>query len=134
MQNEIWKDIIGYEGKYQVSNIGNVKSLDYIDNRGQLKKGKLLKRRITEKGYNSAVLYNNGKQKCYKVHRLVATAFIENSSYKPFVNHIDGNKLNNNVSNLEWCTHQENIIHSFANNLNKYNPNKKRDLKGRFIN
>jgi hypothetical protein len=130
---EIWKNIKGYENKYQISNFGNVKSLDYINNLGKLKKGKKLKYRITEKGYNSAMLYNNGVQKCYRVHRLVAEAFIDNKNNKPFINHKDGNKLNNNIYNLEWCTHKENVQHAFLNNLNRYDINKKRDEKGRFI-
>ena len=130
---EIWKDITGYENKYQVSNLGNVKSLDYINNLGKTKIGKLLKYRISDRGYNSAMLYKDGKQKTYKVHRLVAFAFIENKHNKPYINHKDGNKLNNNILNLEWCTHKENVVHAFKNNLNRFDLNKKRDIKGRFI-
>lgn len=97
---EIWKDIKGYEGRYQVSNLGNVKSLNY-SHTGKEKTMKLCK---DKSGYLNVKLFIDGKHKIYKVHRLVAEAFIPNLKNEPQVNHIDENKSNNNVYNLEWCT------------------------------
>ena len=97
---EIWKDISGYEGLYQVSNLGDVRSLNYRRN-GELK---LLKQATNKQGYKQISLYKNGKIKTYKVHRLVAIAFIPNPNNLPVVNHKDENPSNNNVNNLEWCT------------------------------
>ena len=110
----IWKDIEGYEGLYQVSDAGEVRSLDRITtgNRNRKINGKVLAKLKTGTGYYRVDLCKNGKTKRHKVHRLVAKAFIENPNNKPFVNHIDNNPLNNNVSNLEWCTASENSLHS----------------------
>ena len=105
---EFWKDIQGYEGKYQVSNLGNVKSLNY-KNSG---KERILKYGINTKGYlNVCLCYlrKNKLSKTFAVHRLVAQAFIENPGNLPQVNHIDENIRNNCVSNLEWCTAEYNI-------------------------
>ena len=95
--NEIWKDVKGYEGLYQVSNLGNIKSFH------KRSYGNLLKLPI-KKGYFQVGLRKNGIRKYYQVHRLVAEAFIENKQNLPQVNHKDENKLNNDVNNLEWCT------------------------------
>ena len=119
---EIWKDVKGYEGLYQVSNLGNVRSLNHhVMNNGimQLRKGKILKPNINSWGYLGILLYKDGKSKRFQVHRLVAIAFIKNHLNKKEVNHIDGNKLNNNASNLEWCTRSENMKHSFLLGLEK---------------
>lgn len=119
---EIWKDITGYEGLYQVSTFGRVKSIPHLI-RANISGGK----RITEEyiknttvgwhGYVWVVLCKNGKTKTHSVHRLVAIAFIENPNKLPAVNHIDGNKENNAVYNLEWCTNHENQIHAARNGL-----------------
>lgn len=101
-----WKLIEGFDGIYSVSNYGEVKN-----NRT----GKLMKPRKNEKGYLRIGLTTNGKQKCMRVHRLVAQAFIPNPENKPEVNHIDFNKENNCVNNLEWVTCKENSDHSFGN-------------------
>ena len=102
--NEIWKPITGYEGKYEVSNFGNVKSTNFM-NTG---KDGLLKLHNTKRYYQVA-LTKNGITKHYLVHRLVAEAFIPNLNNCPLVNHKDECGFNNHVDNLEWCTHRENI-------------------------
>lgn len=111
---EIWKDIKNYEGLYQVSNLGRVRSLDHIRKNGKksgneyLSKGKVLKSAIQNVGYMFVVLSKNGKTKGYRVHRLVAEAFISNPNNYKCVNHKDENKQNNCVDNLEWCNHTYN--------------------------
>lgn len=113
---EIWKDIQGYEGLYQVSNLGNVMS--WINNRQHKRKqGLMLKPRVSKHGYYYVNIYKNGERKTIKNHRLVAETFIPNLESKPEVNHKDGNKLNNCVDNLEWVTSQENIIHGINTGL-----------------
>lgn len=113
---EIWKDIKNYEGLYQVSNLGRIKSLG---NKINHKNSIYLKKRPNKYGYEYVILQNNKKKKSKTVHRLVAEAFISNLENKKQVNHIDGNKLNNNVDNLEWSTPSENIKHSFRTGLKK---------------
>ena len=100
---EIYKDIPGYHGKYQITSWGRVWSVD---------KQKFLKLEVHHKGYLRVDLFDDsGKRKHYKVHRLVATAFIPNPKDKPQVNHKDGNKQNNSFTNLEWVTDAENKKH-----------------------
>ena len=99
---EIWKDVVGFEGLYMVSSLGNVKSLNY----NHTKKERILS--ANGKRYLMVVLSKEGKTYPFLVHRVVATAFIENPENKKTVNHIDGNKLNNTVQNLEWATTSEN--------------------------
>lgn len=111
---EIWKDVIGYEGLYQVSNLGNVKSLNY--NNSNLEKNLI---GGFSNGYRQVGLNGIVKTKRVKVHRLVAQAFIPNPENKPQVNHINGKKDDNRVDNLEWATAKENSIHSYENNLSK---------------
>ena len=127
IQDEVWKDIEGYEGLYQVSNFGDIKSLPKVRrNRSgtYIQKEKLLKLSNTSTGYKKVELYKDKKRKSFKVHRLVAQAFIPNPENKREVNHIDGNKHNNKVNNLEWVTSSENKIHAFKMDLNPT----KRDL------
>ena len=111
---EIWKDIKGYEGLYQISNFGRVKSLPkYTYSKGypQLRKEKLLKSRLTGRHRNYLqVRFNDGTN--HKVHRLVAQMFIPNPNNLPIVNHKDENPSNNRVDNLEWCTNQYNCQYS----------------------
>lgn len=104
---ELWATIKGYEGLYEVSNYGNVRSLKY----GKIK---YLKPSNNGNGYNQVILCKNGKTKQFTVHRLVANAFIENPLNLPQINHKDENKLNNKVENLEWCDSRHNIRHSQA--------------------
>lgn len=115
---EIWKDIEGYNGRYQVSNLGRVKS---IITKGRYEynppKVSILSGTIARGGYKRVLLTKNGKKTAESVHRLVAKAFIPNPENKPQINHIDGNKLNNCVDNLEWVTHQENQAHAWDNGL-----------------
>lgn len=111
---EIWKDVKGYEGLYQVSNFGNVASLNY---RCKGKKHNL-SQSIAKVGYPVVVLCNGKSQIMHYVHRLVADAFLLNPDGKREVNHIDGNKKNNHVENLEWCTPSENMRHAHKIGLN----------------
>lgn len=111
---EEWKDIKGYEGLYQVSNLGRVKSLERTvtrkDGRKRTIRERILKPTPDRGGYLLVSLSKgSGKSKVFKVHRLDCEAFHENPESKPCVNHIDENKINNAVSNLEWCTYEENI-------------------------
>ena len=110
---EIWVDIKDYRGIYQISNMGRVKS--FHKNRERI-----LKNAIGTTGYYYVQLYKNCAFKNEKVHRLVARAFTPNPSNLPCVNHIDSNKLNNCIKNLEWCTHGENITHAIKNGRRTY--------------
>lgn len=117
-QKEIWLPITGYEGYYEISNIGNVRSINrwVKDRRGRkMVRGKDKLAIIGNNGYYSVSLYKFGEGKTYLVHRLIAIHFIPNPNNKPFINHKDSNKLNNSIDNLEWCTNQENIIHASQN-------------------
>lgn len=109
---EVWRDIKGYEGIYQVSNLGRVKSLDRKIRHSKSKflnvKGKVLKPKIGTSGYLEVDLRQNGKHQHCRIHRLVAQAFIPNPNNFPIVNHKDENKLNANVNNLEWCNSKYN--------------------------
>lgn len=115
MTKEIWKDIRDYEGIYQVSNLGRVKSFDIKDKLGRIRKGRVLKGCKNTKGYLLVNLYKNNMGCGKLIHRLVAQAFIPNPENKPQVNHIDENKTNNMVSNLEWSTSKENNNHGTHN-------------------
>ena len=123
MTNEIWKDIAGYEGLYQVSNLGRVKSF-------HRNKEKIMNPRTNGDGYKNIQLCNAGVKKVFSVHRLVAEAFIPNPENKPCVDHIDTNSLNNNVENLRWVTIKENnnnpiTIAKQKDRLKSYNNNRK---------
>jgi hypothetical protein len=110
---EVWKDVIGYEGIYQVSNFGNVKSLGNEFSR----KERLLKLSFQSKGYLTVVLQKYAKRKMVLVHRLVAEHFISNIDNKPQINHINGIKTDNRLENIEWVSHRENLDHAIENNL-----------------
>lgn len=104
---EIWKDIKGYENKYQISNLGRVKSLEFKNRQATIKREKILKINNSTR-YPSIDLMYKGKRKNIPIHRLVAKTFIANPNNYLCVNHKDENKSNNNVENLEWCTHKYN--------------------------
>ena len=122
LQDEIWEDIPGYYGLYQVSNKGRVKSMDRYLN-GHLMLAKIKKacetaKRNGRQGYLCTRIKDiNGKSNCLYIHRLVAQTFIPNPQNKPTVNHKDGNKHNNCVENLEWATYSENNKHAIDTNL-----------------
>lgn len=146
---EVWKDIKGYEGLYQISTLGQYRSCDrYIlcKNRwGQsmyvFHKGKCMKQYVNNKGYYTARLYKNGSQKTYLIHRLVAETFIPNPNNLPEVNHKDEKKNNNCVDNLHWCTK---VFNNGYGKLDKYGRRKSRrhimkkvaqyDLNGSLLN
>ena len=147
---EIWKPVVGYEGLYEVSSYGRVRSLDratsYISRTQEGKeyttthtlKGKLMKQRVNQNGYKEIALCVGGKSKKYMVHRLVAEAFLDNPNNYPIINHKDENKQNNIIwinknglidykkSNLEWCTQKYNINYGSGNirRINTRNKNK----------
>ncbi len=112
---ETWKDIKDYEGRYQASDLGMVKTFvqAFKTNKGVLKYG------IDTNGYPIVKLYSNGKGRTRKVHRVIAETFIENPNNLPQVNHKDGNKLNNAVENLEWCDQSHNMKHAIRTGLIK---------------
>lgn len=114
-ETEVYKDILGYNGIYKVSNLGNVESLTKKDGRlGRILKQESIVRNVTT--YKRVTLSKDGVTQRFQVHRLVAAAFIPNPHDKPQVNHIDFNGSNNNLSNLEWVTRSENERHSLDNN------------------
>lgn len=124
---EKWKDIKGYERKYQISNTGKVKSL--INNKNQIREIPLiLKPYLDEDGYEIIRLSKNCKSKAFKIHRLVAEYFVNNFDNKPNVDHIDTNRRNNNYTNLRWVTSKEN-----SNNLNTIRNLKKVGVKYKYL-
>ena len=108
---EEWRYIPGFIGLYQASNHGRIRSVDHTDSLGRSRKGQVLSQRMHPAGYLYVNLWKDGKRQTHKVHRLVAISFIPNPCNKQEINHIDEDKTNNNVKNLEWCTHKENINH-----------------------
>lgn len=107
-ESEIWKDVVGYEGLYEVSNKGNVYSVERMDALGRERGGRVLKPKYNNRGYLMVSLYKNGELKNRTVHRIVAEAFIPNPKGFLEINHKDENKSNNEFSNLEWCTREYN--------------------------
>lgn len=145
MENEIWKEITGYEGYYQVSNLGrvmgktrNVPSYNQYELFTKLINGQILKQSRTSAGYYMVTL-NRNKRKIFLVHRLVAHAFLPNKDNKQTINHINGIKTDNRVENLEWATYSENRNHAYqiglinnaggGSNLSKLNEKQVRVIK-----
>ena len=112
---ETWADVVGYEGMYEVSNFGRIRSKNRLDYFGNYRRGKEMY--IKRKNYAHIMLCKDGIRKTFLIHRLVAKAFIDNIENKPFVNHINGNKLDNRVENLEWVTPSENMKHAYKMGL-----------------
>ena len=112
-ENQIWKDVPGYEGLYKVSDQGKVQSVCGIWGKHTINGFE------HKSGYMKVALYKDGIKKTFPLHRVVASAFLENPGNKEQVNHKDGNKKNNSVKNLEWCTQEENQRHAFAIGLNR---------------
>ena len=139
--NEIWKPIKNFGEYYQVSNLGNIRSVErtMFSKNGVKRrfKSKQLKTALNEHGYIVVVIRVNNVHHNLKLHRLVAECFIPNPENKLTVNHIDGNKQNNNVLNLEWSTHSENISHAYKHKLNtkenQYKAVLQYDKSGNFI-
>lgn len=139
----MWKDIDGFNGYYQVSDDGLVRSVDrtIIDKNGVAfrKRGKIMKQSIGrvrgDDGYFVVNLHNHGKSYVIPVHRLVAMAFLENPQQLPTVNHIDGNKRNNSVENLEWASFSENNSHALIHHLRepKRNDVVQKDMNGEIV-
>lgn len=123
MENEIWKPVEGYEQYYEVSTWGRVRALAiYIKNDGNFAGGfhkhfKVRNQQTNKYGYKTIKLCKYGKCQRYTVHRLVAKAFIPTDNYENQINHIDGNKTNNNITNLEWVTPAENMKHAWDTGL-----------------
>ena len=119
---EVWKDIIGFEGLYQVSNLGTVKSLrkGLRGNKFLLRDKKLIGCHDKD-GYLKVNFYKDNKMKRFSIHRLVCIAFLPNIENKPFVNHINGIKTDNSIENLEWCTQSENEKHAWNMGLKNQN-------------
>ena len=104
---EIWKDVIDYEGLYEMSNLGSIRSQARTGT-----KGGILKQKLSNTGYWSVRLSKNGTVRSNNVHRIFAKLFIPNPENKPCINHKDGVKSNNDINNLEWCTYKENTAHA----------------------
>jgi len=129
---EEWRDIKGWEGSYQASNFGRIRSVDrFVKDKKDFQKkikGKIINPSMGTHGYLSISLYNNGISKTYTVHKIIAITFIEPIRGKNFINHIDGNKINNHLSNLEHVTRSENDKHAFKIGLKTPN----RGMLGKF--
>ena len=116
---ETWRPIVGYEDRFEVSNLGRVRHILFVNNKIVKPQKKIMKIAISKRNRAYISLKKNGQRKNKIVHRLVAEAFKPKIEGKNEENHIDGNSLNNCVENLEWCTKKENMAHAYANNLSK---------------
>ena len=119
---EIWRDVVGFEGIYEVSNIGNIRTIEgKTTSNSKYKvrhwKQRSLKLKHDRNGYKRVCLWKDGKNNDWLVHRVVATAFISNPNNYPMINHIDGVSNHNDVDNLEWCDSNHNVNHAFDTGL-----------------
>jgi hypothetical protein len=136
---EVWKDVIGYEGIYQINKNGDVMSLKRKTTGTFTTIDKIIKKQIDLKGYFVYKLSKNGKTKTKSLHRILAQSFIKNPNNEKCVNHKDGNPLNNDISNLEWCSYSYNSLHGYRSNGRK-NPRRKltenqvSEIKNKLIN
>lgn len=124
LPNEEWRDIVGYEGLYQVSNMGRVKGLSRVSNFGKRVKRipiRILKPTISKRGYYVVGLSKDGKTKNHTIHRILMTSFVPNPENKRAIDHIDTNKLNNSLDNLRWCTDKENSNNEKTKEKNRNN-------------
>jgi len=143
MVDEVWKDIPGYEGFYQASNFGRIRSVEHYDKLNRLRKATIRKQQKDNGGYLFVIFSKNGEKKQINTHRIIAMTFILNPNNLPQVNHKDENKTNNCVENLEWCNSKYNANYGNRNkkmieNLSGKNNKKSKkieqyDLQGNFI-
>lgn len=129
-QNEIWKAVVGYEGIYEVSSLGRVRSLDRVVKHPKggyaNLKSKVISQKVRNNGYLEVCLHSLGITKSLLVHRIVANSFIINIDNKPQINHINAIKDDNRIDNLEWVTDFENQVHKTNNKLNPFGENHKK--------
>lgn len=119
-----WRDIEGYEGIYQVSNDGKIRTAEGKKTHSKIHgvrvwEQRILKNKVDKKGYRRISLYKDKKAKDFLVHRLVALTFLKQVKGKNLINHIDGDPSNNYFKNLEWCNHKENLMHAYLNKINR---------------
>jgi len=137
--SEIFKDIPNYEGLYQISNYGTIKSLIFKNNICCLNRERILTKKYNNKGYEIVILYKNGTHQTKLVHRIMAEVFLKDYSKELEINHKDGNKKNNYIDNLEMCTRKENVRHAINNGLwispnkNKFGSDNNKSLKIKMI-
>ena len=118
---EEWKDVVGYEGIYEISTLGNIREKEHkVKLRGNFTRTQFAREKVktvSANGYEVVTLHKDSRQKQHYIHRLVAEAFFEPDPERPFINHRDGVKTNNSIENLEWCDQAENVFHAYRHKL-----------------